>query len=258
VTYGCTITIIYRIIYKLFSINVFMITKAFKLFILIILLASVSSSFSAELHDEQSWWSALAMGPIYKGSERTKFKFWLEGIQRLGDYNSRSTQRLLRPGLGFMLNENTSVWLGFAWIETGVPLSQETVGEKRIWQQLLWVKKYFYLTLTSRLRFEQRFISNNPVVSWRIRELLKMVVPFSSNQKWSLVGSSETFAHNSYNYSKETYVTGFDQNRFFMGIGHKFNKAVSLEVGYLNQFINRHNNPHFLSNNIATNLIVNF
>jgi hypothetical protein len=233
-----------------------MIKESIKLFILLFLLANVPSSFSAELHDVQSWWSVLAIGSIYKGNERSSFKFWLEGIQRLGDYNSRSTQRLIRPGLGYMLNEHTSVWLGAAWIETGFPLNQNMVAEKRTWQQLLWVKKYNQLTLSSRLRFEQRFFSNNPVVGWRLRQMLKMVVPLSSNQKWNWIGSDEVFVHNS--YIRRSYVTGFDQNRFFMGAGYKINKAITVEVGYLNQYIARYHNSHFLSNNLATNFLFNF
>lgn len=114
-------------------------------------------AFANELHDMQSWWNITATGTIYKGKEKTNFKFWLEGIERLGDYYSRSTQAMLRPGIGYALNETTSVWLGSAWIETGVPLNSETIGERRIWQQLLWTKKYTYLTLSNRLRFEQRF-----------------------------------------------------------------------------------------------------
>jgi hypothetical protein len=154
------------------------------------------------------------------------------------------------------LNDNTSVWIGAAWIETGFPLNQGQVAERRIWQQLLWVKKYAHLNLTSRLRFEQRFFSNNPVVGWRIRQLLKMVLPLSYKPKWSLIGSNEVFLHNSYLNGR--HITGFDQNRFFLGTGYKINKAVTLEVGYLNQYISRYQNPNFLSNNIATNLVFNF
>lgn len=206
--------------------------------------------------DVQSWWTVLATGTVYQGMSKTNFKYWLEGVERFGDYNSRVTQQMFRPGLGYALNEQTSFWLGTAWIDTRAPLTPKPVEEKRIWQQLLWVKKYPHLTLTSRLRFEQRFFSNNPSVGWRVRKMLKMVSPLVSNPKWSFVGSDELFWHKSNIPVRQ--VTGVDQNRLFMGMGYKINKAITLEVGYLNQYIIRPNNADFLANILAANVLFNF
>jgi len=36
-------------------------------------------------------------------------------------------------------------------------------------------------------------------------------------------------------------VSGFDQNRAFLGVNAKINQQVALEVGYLNQYINTRN-----------------
>lgn len=215
-----------------------------------------SLCFAQEQRDVQSWWNITAVGPLSQQPDAVKFKFWLEGVLRLGDDSSRSTQRIFRPGLGYALNDTTSVWLGYAWINTAPPLSPEALKEQRMWQQLLWVKKYEQSTLTSRLRFEQRFFSNHPVVGWRLRELVKFSLPWSYNSKWSLVGIDEVFVH--YSHRKNYTLTGFDQNRFFMGLAYKLNAALSVEVGYLNQYVYRYRNSDFLANNLATNFLFNF
>lgn len=213
-------------------------------------------AISAEINDVQSWWNLTATGNFYKGTTKSHFKYWLEGQQRLGDHNSRSSQRILRPGLGYALNETTSLWLGSAWIYTGIPLTRAPFSERRIWQQLLWVKKYPDLSLTSRTRLEQRFLEGNPKTAWRIREMIKMVSPFRRKPQFSMVGSEEVFWHHNNFVGQRNQ--GFDQNRFFMGIGYKINGALTTEIGYLNQYIHRRGAPNFLSNNISTTLLCSF
>lgn len=210
----------------------------------------------AELNDVQSWWNLAATGNFYKGKTRSNFKYWLEGQQRLGDHNRRSTQRILRPGLGYALNETTSLWLGTAWIYTGIPLTRSPFSERRIWQQVLWVKKYLQLTLISRSRLEQRFLEGNPKTAWRLREMPKIVSPFTKQPQFSVVGSDEVFWHHNNFVGQRNQ--GLDQNRFFMGIGYKINPTISTELGYLNQYIHRRGVPNFLSNNISTTLLFNF
>lgn len=80
-----------------------------------------------------------------------------------------------------------------------------------------------------------------------------MSSPLLNHPQWSFIGTNEAFFL--YNYSKGQYVTGFDQNRFFMGMGYNVNKTLNIELGYLNQYISRYHNSDFQSNNIATNFI---
>lgn len=53
---------------------------------------------------------------------------------------------------------------------------------------------------------------------------------------------------------------GYDQNRAFVGLGYKVNQYATVEVGYMNQFINR---PHStradqMMHNFVANLFLNF
>ena len=212
-------------------------------------------ALGAEIRDVQSWWNLTATGNFYKAKTKSSFKYWLEGQQRLGDHNGRSTQRLIRPGLGYALNDATSLWIGAAWIYTGIPLANTPHSERRIWEQFLWVKKYTQLTLTSRSRLEQRFLSNNPKTGWRLRQMLKMVSPLSSKPQFAIVGSDEVFWHNN-NFAGHNNQ-GLDQNRFFMGMAYKVNSTITTEIGYLNQYIHRHSAPNFFANNLSTTVLFN-
>lgn len=204
--------------------------------------------------DFQSWLNATVTGSFSKtGQPPSHFKYWLEGQQRFGDDSSRLTQTMLRPGLGYSVTKNLSLWLGYAWVYTGHPLTTRPFEEDRIWQQLLWVKKNQYLTLTSRTRTEQRFLENNPKTAYRIRELIKISIPWSFDSKFSVVSSNELFWHK--NNFVGTNSSGFDQNRLFLGLGYKVNPIVTTEFGYMNQYIRRFGVPNFLANILSVNFI---
>ncbi|RUR12633.1 DUF2490 domain-containing protein [Legionella sp. km772] len=209
----------------------------------------------AEINDVQTWWNLTAIGSFYQGKTKSPVKYWLEGQQRLGDDSSRSTQRMLRPGVGYAINETTSLWMGSAWIYTGIPLTRAPFSERRLWQQVLWVKKYPQLNLTSRTRLEQRFLEGNPKTAWRLREMVKMVSPFIYKPQFSIVGSDEVFWHHNNFIGQRNQ--GFDQNRFFLGMAYKINSTITTEIGYLNQFIHRRGAANFQSNNLSTTVLFN-
>lgn len=178
-----------------------------------------------------------------------RFKYWLEGQQRLGDDSSRFTQSLIRPGIGYDLTDNTSLWLGYAWIMTRAPLTTNPFEENQIWQQLLWVKSMDYLTLRSRTRTEQRFF-RNATVGYRIRQLAKFSVPLKSS-KFSLVAFDECF----WNLNRND--KGFRQNRAFVGLGYHFNSTITGEFGFMNQYIFRNRIPNFSANILFLSIIMN-
>ncbi|WP_218141657.1 DUF2490 domain-containing protein [Nitrosomonas sp. Nm51] len=46
-----------------------------------------------------------------------------------GTNASRFAQGIVRPGIGYVLNEKTSVWLGYGWIPAGRPYLAAVVME---------------------------------------------------------------------------------------------------------------------------------
>ena len=51
---------------------------------------------------------------------------------------------------------------------------------------------------------------------------------------------------------------GFDQNRFFVGLAWQFVPGRSVEVGYLNQFVERNGPDNLMNNILSINFLVNF
>lgn len=223
---------------------------------LLILFYASQQGFAATERDFQTWFNVTAIGNFAKESKAySRFKYWLEGQDRIGDISSRSSQEMLRSGLGYSLTANTSLWLGYGWIHTGAPFTSTPFAENRMWQQLLWTKSYEYLTLLSRTRLEQRFLANNPKVAYRARQLAKITVPLKISSNFSFVSYDELFWHTNNFVGRNS--KGFDQNRVFIGLGYQLYPAVTAEIGYMNQFIRRVGVPNFCSDILAVNIIIN-
>lgn len=222
-----------------------------------IILAGSERTECATIHDFQTWFNLTTTGKIYSQDKvLSKLRYWLEGQERLGDDSSRFTQTLLRPGIGYALTENLTLWIGYAWIATGQPITTNPFEEERMWQQLLWVKTYSAYTLTSRTRTEQRFLENTPKTAYRIRQLIKFSVPFKKNNPLRFVTSDEVFIHKNDFVGRNS--RGFDQNRFFLGLGYQFNQKAATEIGYMNQYVRRVGVPNFQANILSINFFLNF
>ena len=89
---------------------------------------------------------------------------------------------MVRPGLGYALNENVSLWLGYAYIPTMAPFTNDDFSENRIWQQFLWSDKTSLGTYSLRTRFEERFVGQ-PDVAYRFRQLAKLSYPRSRSPR---------------------------------------------------------------------------
>jgi hypothetical protein len=218
-------------------------------------LSGPSAGKTAE--DFQTWGNITAMGSLGTLNPDLKnYKYWLEGQGRFGEDTSRFSQGMLRTGLGYALNDNTSIWLGYAFIPTEEPFTVSPVDEHRIWQQLLWSDTFSFGTVTSRSRFEQRFVQNGEDVGWRFRQLLKLSTPLPFATDFSLVLTDEYFAN--INRTDWGADDGFDQNRVFGGVGYNFNKNTRTEIGYMNQYIRKAVGPDRMSHILSVNLYLNY
>ena len=211
------------------------------------------------VEDFQTWGNITATGSF---SSHPKIKWWLEGQGRFGNDSSRFSQGIIRPGVGYALNEKTSIWLGYAWIPTSFPFAgQSPFNEHRVWQQLLWSNPYSFGTITSRTRMEQRTfdIQGSTDVAHRFRQFLKWTVPMPAiSPKVSFVLLDEIFIN--LNNIDTGARTGFNQNRIFAGIAYKVNKVATAEIGYMNQYFNRPSSPRpdQMQHLLAINLFLNF
>lgn len=185
-----------------------------------------------------------------------------------GEYQWRRTdglknwqQSLLRIGVNRKLNDNVTVHLGYAWIETfpygDVPIaSAGTFPEHRIYEQISFKQPIKKWTFTHRFRIEQRWLgrvkpaTDREIEAWvflhRFRYQFK--TQYNLSGKFYLAAADEIFI----GAGKNVGVNIFDQNRIFLLTGYKISKNVTLEAGYFNQTLQqgrRINNSTIMQHN---------
>ena len=249
--------------------------KKINLFILWAALGLIFSSPVAAdktVEDFEVWGNITALGNFGvinpNNPDLKKFRWWMEGQGRFGNDASQFTQSLIRPGLGYAITDKIVVWAGYAWAPTAEPLSiAHPYNEHRLWEQVTWADNFSFGRLSARGRFEQRFFDHNaPIngsndVNHRFRQLVKLAVPMPSiDPNLSFIVQSELFI-NMTNANNPGFISqGYDQNRAFVGLGYKVNQYATVELGYMNQFINRPHSarPDQMMHNLTANLFLNF
>ena len=189
------------------------------------LLACVVLMFSAvpanaqAIDDGGLWHALLAQGDFDAwGSDHPRLRWWFDGHLRLLDDAGGFNQSIVRPGLGWTLNERSTLWAGYAWIRTSA-LSRVEFDEHRIWQQWTWSKDCRNWRLGVRSRFEQRLVETGDDLGLRFRQFFRATHNLPALPKMTLVCWDEIFYHlNDTDWGAES---GFNQNRVFVGVGYK-------------------------------------
>lgn len=225
--------------------------------------------------DYQVWGGLFMQGNFgfidNKSTELKRFRWWMEGQGRFGNSASQFSQSLVRPGVGYAITDKLIVWVGYAWAPTAEPLALKQghpFNEHRIWEQVTWADNFSFGRLALRSRFEQRFFDHHaPLpgsndIANRFRQMIKWNIPLNQiNPNLSFVIQDELFIAMSTIDNNPGFISrGFDQNRGFVGLAYKFNQMATLEVGYMNQYINRPNSsrPDQMMHNAVVNLFLNF
>ena len=143
----------------------------------------------------------------------------------------RMNRLLVRPAIRYFLNPELQVWLGYAWTPNFSPHR----GEHRFWQQVLWIDKFdSQSALSHRFRFEERMIQDAQSVSYRMRYMPRFDHWFQEEKKVGFVFWDEFFWN--LNSVARGPVSGFDQNRLFLGPMFSLSANSRIEVGYLNVY----------------------
>lgn len=190
-------------------------------------------AFAATSHDEQVWLNLTAMGPV-----SGNLVYFAEVQPRIGDGVSRIDSLLLRGAVGWKLSPTVSVYQGHGHIVSPVEGGRD-INEERSFQQLnLALSKPLQGELTSRTRLEQRWRSDGSDVAWRFREMLRYEKPLRPGDDAvnALVYSELFIALNDTDWGARG---GFDQLRTFVGAELGLPGTSTIEVGYLNQTIDR-------------------
>lgn len=211
----------------------------------------------AETVDDVGLWTALfAQGNIdTQACDDDKLKWWFDGHLRFLDDADGFNQSIVRPGLGWTLDDGSTLWAGYAWVHNS-PISGSEFDEQRIWQQWTWSTDLGEWKFGSRSRFEQRFLETGDDVGLRYRQFLRLDRTLPSQPQLMLVGWDELFFH--CNDTDWGARSGFDQNRAFVGIGYKpsSNCGWRMEIGYLNQFLDLRSGSDRVNHILAINFFL--
>ncbi len=219
-----------------------------KLFRFLAIAAISTTSLFADKHDNNGnlWLNYAGDHPI-AGS---KWGVILEGQVRRSDFGDESQQLLFRPGMSYQLTQKTKLGFGYAHVKTypyGDFPAIHDFPENRSWQQVIHTEPWLGLDWTHRLRLEQRWIGEmkqdaggkwdvaNYRYENRLRYMLRTTVPLTESKNTYLALSNEVF----YNFGGNVVGNHFDQNRAFIGIGQKINPTTRLELGFMEQTIQR-------------------
>lgn len=201
---------------------------AFPIVAALLALTGLPSPASADDFDSQ-FWTLLTFNARY----RTGLRLYAEVQPRLGNNYKEFTQLIVRPAVGYQINKNLSLWLGYGWTPT---LNPDYNNEHRIFQQALLEHNLTGVQMVNRIRLEERSIEGAGGLSWRFRHQLRLVKPLDKINRLSLVGANELFWN--LNSTPRGPRSGFDQTRPFIGLGYNVNKHTRVEAGYLLAYIN--------------------
>ncbi len=150
-------------------------------------------------------------------------------------------QLLVRTGLGYNVNENNNILLGYGFIDSRNKAIESNeilkVNEHRIYQQFISKQVIGKIKIQHRYRFEQRFIEDD--FKLRYRYFLSLNLPLlKTNKKYYISAYNEIFIDASQENS-------FDRNRIYGGLGYQLNSNIKLELGYMNQIFNNSTRDQF-------------
>lgn len=159
----------------------------------------------------------------------------LEAQERFTNDADRLGQLLLRSLVGYRLNKDVNIGVGYAYIRTD-PVGPALLNEHRYYQELnvRLLSTEGGVTLDSRTRLEQRTFEEREDISWRLRQFVQLRVPISESNR--LVAYTEPFID-----LNETGVQrgGISIWRNFVGVSVPLAKGIEVVPGYLNQHVFR-------------------
>ncbi|MDX1403562.1 MAG: DUF2490 domain-containing protein [Woeseiaceae bacterium] len=200
-----------------------------------LLLASIASPAIAAEDSPGAWITFSISDAVSSAGQDTRWHYWFDTQARFFDPGSGASQYLVRPGFGYRFSNGVKGWIGYARYRTRGS-NGTVVHENRYWQQADWsAGSLFGGNLSLRARLEERSLSVGEDVAVRFRFSGKYVRPLDETGRRSLiVGIEPFFDLRDTDFGSES---GLSQNRAFFGMGWRVGESLTLEAGYMNQWI---------------------
>ncbi|MGB5258859.1 MAG: DUF2490 domain-containing protein [Woeseiaceae bacterium] len=196
---------------------------------------TLPATAQATQSDDGIWTIFTTTDAFPASDDASRWRYWFDAQARYFDLGSGINQYLVRPGIGYDFNANLSGWVGYARLRSR-NRSGNVADENRYWQQLSWsIGKWNNGTVSLRARLEQRDLSTGSDVGVVLRVQGKYVRPVGTDGNRYVAVSIEPFVD-----LKDTDWggdSGLGQNRSSVSIGWRVSERLTLEAGYMNQFI---------------------
>lgn len=218
--------------------------------IVVVVLASVVAGLhpaSATEEDTQQWTTLTVERRV-----DDRFTVSLASRVRFDDDISRAKDLLFRPAVEVEILPPVSLGLGYDYIYS---YGSNSSTEHRIWEQASVELDPGHLSISNRLRFEQRFIENVDGVVVRARYRLRLEHPLS-DPAWKVIASDEVFAN--LNNQGAGPVSGFEQNRLFGGVGRTFWDRMWIEAGYQLGYSEERSQQDQITHSLLVNVTYDF
>ena len=167
---------------------------------------------------------------------------------------SRFTENLLFSQVGYQLNDNASLALGYVhdWIH---PLEKPAYQESRPYQDFVWNQNIGDFKLLSRTRMEERINQTTGNTGYRPRQLLQISHPLPFMEGLSAYVGDEVFFYlNQNKFGKQ----GFSENRVLAGLSYQFTPQFGADLGYLGQYVDNISGNNLFTHNLQANLRYKF
>ena len=170
---------------------------------------------------------------------------------RRSNFISDKQQGVLRVGINYNLTPLILFRTGYAWIETypygDIPLNGlgRDFTEHRIYEMIQLSHKEGIVDLSHRFMLEQRFVGRYssanvskedefPLTN-RARYMLRVQLPLNKREIKDKTPYLAFYDEILIGFGKNVNENIFDQNRFGVLLGYRFNKTYRIEGGYLHQ-----------------------
>ena len=199
-------------------------------------------------HNQIGWYNYFGTFKI-----ANKFSIHSEYQWRRDNYITDKQQGLLRVGLNYQANPKLQLRLGYAWIETyaygDYPINGmgKDFTEHRTYQMATLTDKISKLDISHRFMLEQRFVGRYTSASLdveddylflnRLRYMFRIQMPLKGNSIDDHTPYIALYDEIFIGFGPNVNENIFDQNRFGLLLGYKFNAGFRIEGGYLNQIV---------------------
>ncbi|MBO9525512.1 MAG: DUF2490 domain-containing protein [Sphingobium yanoikuyae] len=136
--------------------------------------------------------------------------------------------------VGYKLDKQVTVWAGYTH-DPQYDGGDFTVMEHRVREQVTVdnILKLGPVSVSARMRMEQRWREGIDGTAWRLRPYVKLTMPFKEGGKTALILSHESFIDlNKTNFQR---IQGEERMRNLIAITTPLAKNVNVEIGYLHQ-----------------------